>query len=208
MTDGNPVPRNTQAPIVVMGVQGCGKSTVGRALAESLGLRFVDGDDLHSLEARAKMASGHPLTDDDRLPWLARVAQTVAAALAPLENGAAGEPIVIACSALKRGYRDLMRDIVPSLVFMELYGSQALVAERLTHRNHEYMPPTLLDSQFEALEPLAADEAGARIDLAHSPDAIVGLILTRLNTTDLNGTTASAAAGAASATQPTKEIAH
>ncbi|TFD53483.1 gluconokinase [Cryobacterium frigoriphilum] len=191
-----------------MGVQGCGKSTVGQALADSLGLRFVDGDDLHSRAARAKMASGHPLTDDDRLPWLARVAETVAAALAPIDNGAAGEPIVIACSALKRSYRDLMRAIVPSLVFMELYGSQALIAERLTHRNHEYMPPTLLDSQFEALEPLAADEAGARIDLANSPDAIVGLILAQLNTTDLNRTTASMAAGAASATEPKKEIAH
>ncbi|RJT86949.1 gluconokinase [Cryobacterium melibiosiphilum] len=162
-----------------MGVQGCGKSTVGQALADSLGLRFVDGDDLHSSEARAKMASGHPLTDNDRLPWLARVAQTVADALAPTETGG-GEPIVIACSALKRGYRDLMRGIVPSLVFMELYGSQALIAERLTHRNHEYMPPTLLDSQFEALEPLTADEAGARIDLVNSPVAIVALILTQL----------------------------
>jgi gluconokinase len=209
MTEETPVLSNAQAPIVVMGVQGCGKSTVGRALADSLGLRFVDGDDLHSREARAKMASGHPLTDDDRLPWLARVAETVAAAVAPLENGAAGEPIVIACSALKRSYRDLMRAIVPSLAFMELYGSQALVAERLTHRNHAYMPPTLLDSQFEALEPLAADEAGARIDFAHSPDAIVGLILTRLNTTGLNSTIASAAAaGAACATEPKKEIAH
>jgi gluconokinase len=169
MTDETPLPALTghSLPIVVMGVQGCGKSTVGQALADSLGLRFVDGDDLHSIEARAKMASGHPLTDEDRLPWLARVAQTVVDA---------GEPIVIACSALKRSYRDLMRDIVPSLVFMELYGSQALIAERLTHRNHEYMPPTLLDSQFEALEPLAADEAGARIDLVNSPDTIVGLI--------------------------------
>jgi len=160
---------STRKPIVVMGVQGCGKSTVGRHLGDALGLRFADGDDLHSAEARAKMAAGHPLTDADRIPWLTLIAETIAASLA------SGEPIVVACSALKRNYRDLLRGIVPTLVFVELFGDQTLVAERLTHRNHEYMPAALLDSQFAALEPLAADEAGVRINLTNTPDEIVDL---------------------------------
>ena len=170
MTDEilNPQPRH---PIVVMGVQGCGKSTVGRQLAESLGMPFEDGDDLHSPAARAKMASGHPLTDADRIPWLTRISERIK------ESVEAGDPIVVACSALKRGYRDLMRGIVPTLEFVELYGDQALIAERLTHRNHEYMPPTLLDSQFATLEPLARDEPGLRVDLSNTPGDIVGLAL-------------------------------
>jgi gluconokinase len=163
--DTTPVP-----PIVVMGVQGSGKSTVGRLLADELGLRFLDGDDLHSSAAKAKMASGHPLTDTDRLPWLTRIADTMASALA------AGESTVVACSALKRSYRDLMRDIVPGLVFAELYGDQSLVAERLSQRNHEYMPTHLLDSQFATLEPLCDDEAGLRVSLTKTPDEIVGAI--------------------------------
>lgn len=161
-------------PIIVMGVQGCGKSTVGQALADSRGMRFLDGDSLHSAEAKEKMASGHPLTDADRLPWLALIAQTIAEAL---ENG---DPLVVACSALKVSYRDMMRDIVPSLYFVQLEGSQALIAERLSQRNHEYMPPTLLDSQFATLEPLTSAEAGARVDLTRSPAEIVGLITTQI----------------------------
>ena len=157
-------------PIIVMGVQGCGKSTVGQALADSRGMRFLDGDSLHSEEAKAKMASGHPLTDADRLPWLSLIAQTIAESV---ENG---DPLVVACSALKVSYRDLMRDIVPSLYFVQLEGSQALIAERLSHRNHEYMPPTLLDSQFATLEPLTSAEAGTRVDLTRSPAEIVELI--------------------------------
>jgi len=159
----------TRPAIVVMGVQGCGKSTVGRALAEVLGIRFEDGDDLHSVEARGRMASGRPLTDADRIPWLNRIAERIVA------SAERNEPLVVACSALKRSYRDLMRAAVPTLVFLELYGDQDLIAERLTHRDHEYMPPSLLASQFAALEPLTADEAGLRIDLATTPDHIVGL---------------------------------
>ncbi|GAA3873903.1 gluconokinase [Leifsonia kafniensis] len=157
----------TQYPICVMGVQGSGKSTIGRSLATALGLRFFDGDDLHSVEAKAKMASGHPLTDEDRLPWLTRIAVVIA------DAASHGEPIVVACSALKRSYRDLMRETAPTLYFAQLEGSQALIAERLSHRNHEYMPPTLLDSQFATLEPLATDEAGTRVSLTLTPDEIV-----------------------------------
>jgi gluconokinase len=157
-------------PIIVMGVQGSGKSTIGRDLAASLDRRFIDGDDLHTPEAKAKMASGHPLTDEDRRPWLTRIAQTIADAL---ENG---DAIIVACSALKRQYRDLMRQIVPSLAFAHLSGSQELIAARLSQRNHEYMPQALLDSQFATLEPLEADEAGAVVDLSQTPDEIVGRI--------------------------------
>jgi gluconokinase len=171
MIDSPTVPPVPPAPpTVVMGVQGCGKSTVGRLLAEKRGGHFIDGDDLHSSEAKAKMASGHPLTDEDRLPWLTRVAEAMAAALAEEES------VVVACSALKRSYRDLMRSVVPGLVFAELYGDQALVAERLSHRNHEYMPAHLLDSQFETLEPLADDEPGLRVPFTLAPDDIVGSI--------------------------------
>ncbi|WP_198295460.1 MULTISPECIES: gluconokinase [unclassified Diaminobutyricimonas] len=161
---------NSPRPIIVMGVQGSGKSTIGRDLAASLDRRFIDGDDLHTPEAKAKMASGHPLTDDDRRPWLTRIAQTIADALVT------GDSIIVACSALKRQYRDLMRQIVPSLLFVHLSGSQELIAERLSQRNHEYMPQTLLDSQFATLEPLEADEAGAVVDLSRTPDEIVGRI--------------------------------
>jgi gluconokinase len=161
---------NSSRPIIVMGVQGSGKSTIGRDLAASQGRRFIDGDDLHTPEAKAKMASGHPLTDDDRRPWLTHIAQVIAEALE------SGEAIVVACSALKRQYRDLMREIVPSLLFVHLSGSQQLIAERLSHRNHEYMPQTLLDSQFATLEPLEVDEAGAVVDLSQTPDEIVGCI--------------------------------
>lgn len=160
---------STGKPIVVMGVQGCGKSTVGQRLGDALGLPFADGDDLHTAEARAKMAAGHPLTDVDRIPWLMLIAETIASSV---ENG---PPIVVACSALKRSYRDLLRSIAPTIVFVELFGDQTLVAERLTHRDHEYMPAALLDSQFAALEPLAADEAGLRINLTNTPDEIVAL---------------------------------
>lgn len=171
MTTNPPaLPAPAIPPLVVMGVQGSGKSTVGRLLAETQGLRFIDGDDLHSADAKAKMASGHPLNDADRLPWLTRVAQTMA------DAQSSGESIVVACSALKRSYRDLMRGIVPGLVFAELHGNQAIVADRLSRRNHEYMPTHLLDSQFATLEPLEASEAGLRVSLTMTPDEIVGAI--------------------------------
>jgi gluconokinase len=134
--------------VVVMGVSGSGKTTAGKALAKLRGVAFIDGDDLHSPEARAKMTAGIPLTDEDRAPWLDRIGQTLANA-ADYPDG-----IVIACSALRRVYRDSLRAIVgPSLRFLFLNGDKALMRSRVAERKGHYMPASLIDSQFAALEP-------------------------------------------------------
>lgn len=144
----------SQTPLIIMGVQGTGKSTVGRALAERLGLAFIDGDDLHPAANKEKMASGTPLTDDDRAPWLDAIGRTIAT------ERAKGMTCAIVCSALKRCYRDQLRSYAPDLTFVHLAGSQDLIASRIAHRHHEYMPASLLDSQFATLEQLGDDEAG------------------------------------------------
>lgn len=121
-------------PLVVMGVSGCGKSTIGSLLGERLGVRFSDGDDFHPPANKAKMASGIPLDDDDRAPWLAEIG----AALAPPADGTGS--LIIACSALKRRYRDFLRGFAPGLVFIHLSGQAATISGRLSSRSHEYMP--------------------------------------------------------------------
>lgn len=161
-----PLAKKPYPPLVVMGVQGCGKSTAGQAVAARLGMPFLDGDDLHPVSNKEKMASGHPLTDADREPWLRAIGREIAAGL---EQGTA---VVVACSALKRQYRDLIRSFAPETQFVHLEGSRELIAERLTRRDHEYMPATLLDSQFETLEPLGEDEAGIRLEITLSLDEI------------------------------------
>jgi gluconokinase len=138
--------------IVVMGPSGSGKSLVGAALAARLGVRFVDGDDLHPRANVAKMASGVPLTDDDRAPWLDAVALV-------LRRDA---PIVVACSALRRSYRDRIRAACADLWFAELVVETTRLHDRMSRRDH-FMPPALLDSQLATLEPLAVDEIGARV---------------------------------------------
>lgn len=138
--------------IVVMGPSGSGKSLVGAALAARLGVRFVDGDDLHPRANVAKMASGVPLTDDDRAPWLDAVALV-------LRRDA---PIVVACSALRRSYRDRIRAVCADVWFAELVVETTRLHDRMSRRDH-FMPPALLDSQLATLEPLAVDEIGARV---------------------------------------------
>jgi gluconokinase len=132
--------------LVVMGVCGCGKSTVGEALAKSLGWPFLDADEFHPPANVAKMASGVPLTDDDRWPWLDRIADELRSILAR------GGSAVLACSALRQSYRDRLAR-AGDVRFVHLAGDYATIAERLAARTHRYMPATLLDSQFAALEP-------------------------------------------------------
>jgi gluconokinase len=138
--------------IVVMGVSGCGKSTVSSAIARELDLDMTDGDDLHLPASVDKMRAGTPLQDSDRWPWLDRIGQHLAQAQT------AGRGRVIACSALKRDYRDRIRHLAPEVRFVFLQGSAALIRERLSARQGHYMPPELLDSQFLTLQAPTADE--------------------------------------------------
>jgi gluconokinase len=156
---------------VVMGVSGSGKSCVGALLAAELGIRFVEGDSFHAPESVAKMRAGTPLTDDDRAGWLARLAQEIGAA------AAAGEALVLSCSALKRRYRDQLRAADPALRFIHLTGDRALVAQRMAARSGHYMPLSLLASQFATLEALQADEAGLALDIRETPAQLVADII-------------------------------
>ncbi len=147
-----------------MGVSGCGKSTVGRALARRWGVAFADADDLHSPQNVALMAAGRPLDDEARAPWLAAVARWL------------GEHVdggVMACSALRRPYRDVLRSGAPGVAFLHLDGDPALLEQRLSSRRDHFMPPALLASQLRTLEPLGLDERGLSVDAAGSLDEIV-----------------------------------
>ncbi len=157
---------------VVMGVSGCGKSRIGLALAQAIAGRFVDGDDLHTDDARALMGSGVPLTDADRAPWLDRVGHELK--LPP-------EPVVIACSALKRAYRDRIRAIAgPDVLFLHLEGPREVIAARMSRRTGHYMPPALLDSQIAILEPPAPDELHLTLDLRRPPGEVLADALARI----------------------------
>lgn len=154
----------TASRIVVMGPSGSGKSAVGAALAAHLGMRFVDADDLHPAQNVAKMAAGTPLEDDDRMPWLDLVAQTLAASQQPVGGDAASVPpphggVVIACSALARRYRERILAGAAGTVFIELRVPERELARRMGARDH-FMPPALLASQLRALEHLEPDEPG------------------------------------------------
>lgn len=142
--------------IVVMGVSGSGKSTVGAALAHRLGVPFADADDLHPPANIAKMSAGRPLDDDDRRPWLAAVGQW----LAGHPHGA-----VMSCSALKRTYRDQLRAQLPTVEFVYLSGSPEVIGRRQAAREDHFMPASLLTSQFAILEPLQPDECGITVDV-------------------------------------------
>jgi gluconokinase len=154
-----------------MGVSGSGKSTVGAALAQRLGVPFADADAFHPPANIAKMAAGKPLTDDDRYPWLDAVGQW----LADHKDGG-----VMSCSALKRMYRDRLRSRCPRVEFLHLTGSPELIARRQAGRPGHFMPSALLKSQFDTLEPLGSDEHGIALDVESSVDGIVERFMTYL----------------------------
>ncbi|MEO7018003.1 MAG: gluconokinase [Leifsonia sp.] len=170
------IPR-AAAPVVlvVMGVSGCGKSTVAALLAGRLGWPFEEGDALHPLANVEKMAAGHPLTDADRAPWLQKVAGWVD------EQLDAGQSGLITCSALKRSYRDVINRRGSGVVFVYLYGARETIAARLATRQGHYMPPSLLESQFADLEEPGADEPAIRIDVGPPPSVIAQQIVDQLN---------------------------
>ncbi|MFD0361462.1 gluconokinase [Nocardia sp. GCM10030253] len=151
--------------VVVMGVSGCGKSTVGRLLAETLHVEYAEGDDFHPEQNIAKMAAGVPLTDADRAPWLDIVAGWLAR-----RQGRGG---VVSCSALQHSYRDRLRAAAPEVFFVHLAASRDELAHRMASRRGHFMPSSLLDSQLAALEPLSADERGIMVDATRAPAELV-----------------------------------
>lgn len=169
------VSANMKIPnIVVMGVAGCGKSSLGLALANALNANYIEGDSYHPAENIARMAAGIPLTDTDRASWLELLAQRLATGVAQ------GQAMVLACSALKRRYRDTLRRGDADLLFVHLAGSKALIAERMAARSAHFMPGTLLDSQFHDLEEPAADESCIRCDVSQPLDSLLQQLLQQL----------------------------
>jgi len=162
------------AAIVVMGVSGSGKSTVGAALAGALGWAFEDGDAFHPPGNVAKMRAGTPLTDEDRWPWLAALAGRIARARAE------GGGVVIACSALRRAYRDRLRDGHTDIRFLHLTGDQALILARQAARRGHYMPASLVASQFATLEPPEAEADVVELDVVPAPEDITARALAAL----------------------------
>lgn len=155
---------NTPKVVVIMGVAGTGKTTIGPLLAARFDVPYAEADDFHPQANIDKMTAGTPLTDDDRRPWLDAIG---AWAHERAELGG-----VVSCSALKRSYRDRLRAAAPGVVFVHLTGDRALIEDRMSHRQGHFMPTALLDSQFATLQPLEPDEAGVAVDVAGSPEEI------------------------------------
>lgn len=165
---------NRPLVLVVMGVSGSGKTTVGKRLAERVGWQYQEGDALHPPENVAKMSSGTPLTDADRIPWLQRVANRIDAWRSSGETG------VITCSALKRAYRDVVIGDRPDVGLVHLKGSRELIGRRMATRKGHFMPTALLDNQFATLQEPSPDERAITVDVAGTPPEIVDEILRRL----------------------------
>jgi gluconokinase len=159
---------------VLMGVSGSGKTAVGRCIAARRGYEFADADDFHSPANVAKMARGEPLSDADRAPWLSDLATWLS------QRHAAGRSTVLACSALKRDYRDVLRGAAPNVRFVHLTAPREVLLERMRRRASHFMPPALLDSQLRTLEPLAASELGFTFDATGDLTDVVAAVCARL----------------------------
>lgn len=179
-TEDPAAPAPGTALLVVMGVTGSGKSTVGTALSRRLRLPYADADDFHSEANIAKMSAGVPLDDADRLPWLRAIGAWLA------EHAATGG--VTSCSALKRSYRDILREAAPTVSFVHLHGKADAVRRRLASRSGHFMPASLIDSQFDTLEPLEPDERGIILDFARPVHKLVDDYLASTGPEDDRGT--------------------
>ncbi|MEV0093041.1 gluconokinase [Streptomyces sp. NPDC050738] len=155
---------STTRVVVLMGVAGTGKTTIGPLLAAGLGVPYAEGDDFHPPANIAKMSAGTPLDDEDRWPWLDAIGRWA--------HGREGLGGVVSSSALKRVYRDRLRSEAPGVLFLHLTGDRALIEQRMSERKGHFMPTALLDSQFAALQPLGEDEAGLDVDITGTPEAI------------------------------------
>ncbi|MBX9395811.1 gluconokinase [Streptomyces sp. TRM72054] len=162
--------------VVVMGVAGTGKTTIGPLLAARLGVPYAEGDDFHPQANIAKMSAGIPLDDADRWPWLD--------AIGAWAHGRTGLGGVVSSSALKRSYRDRLRAAAPGIVFVHLTGDRELIEDRMAHRQGHFMPTALLDSQFATLQPLQADETGVAVDVAGTPEEITARAVAALDALD------------------------
>ncbi|MEU9981444.1 gluconokinase [Streptomyces sp. NPDC050856] len=166
--------------VVVMGVAGTGKTTIGPLVAERLGVPYAEGDDFHPAANIAKMSAGVPLDDDDRWPWLDAIGRWA--------HGRAGRGGVVSSSALKRAYRDRLRSAAPGAVFLHLTGERGLIEERMAARTGHFMPTALLDSQFATLQPLEDDETGVAVDVSGGPEEIADRAVAALRRLATRGT--------------------
>lgn len=169
------VEQSAAAPlVVVMGVSGSGKTTIGTLVAHELGVEFIDGDSLHPIENVQKMASGTPLTDEDRWPWFELVGRKLH------EHGDEKKGLVIACSALKRVYRERIRSQAPGALFLHLDGTLEVLAGRIEGRSGHFMPPSLLQSQLDTLEPLELEEGGYKLNIDQPVQEMVNEAVAKL----------------------------
>lgn len=183
--------------VVVMGVAGSGKTTVAHLLGERLGWVVAEADEFHPAANVAKMAAGHPLTDEDRWPWLDTIASWI------IEHTMAGIPGIITCSALKKVYRDRLRE--KNVVFVHLAGSKEQIGRRLTTRMDHFMPPSLLDSQIATLEPPGPEENSIVIDVGRTPAEEAAEVVSRLGLTPMPGSTALGHPRPGSSSAPARE---